>query len=499
MPDINPRSGGPPVRTMAAMLRDSEERFLALFEHSDMGIALVEPDGSFLQVNPAWTVITGYSRRDLEGRRLQDLITAADQDLYDLHESALWAAGHSSVDLEVRCTDKSGATGWMRLILSVIRPADGQPPYVIVQMRDLGAQKRAEASVTQKEQTLRLYATELARSHQELQSLIGQMAEGMIAVDEHWRLAVINPAASRLLGVSPTFIGHLAREPLLPKGLVELLDRVALPDAADAIATFAFGDLHLKVHAAPLAVGGAVAVLQNVTAEVHLQRLRESFMTDASHEMRGPLTSLTAVMEALRDGLIPPNVQQRYVEQALAELKRLQRLVDDLLELSKIDHGIVRVSPTQIDLQPLTTDLAERWRPRAQAGGVQLEVECPEIRVFADYDRVQQVLTNLLSNAVRFTPRGGTVRIVASSEGQMARISVIDTGVGIEPAHLPFVWDRFYKTDPARTRTGEGGTGLGLAIAKQLVEVMGGQVGVESAPGKGSAFSFTLPAAPPPS
>lgn len=643
---------------MAAMLRDSEERFLAVFEHSDMGIALVEPDGRFRQANPAWLAMTGYLATDLKFLTMDAITHPEERADYAEELRRLWDGEVLAVQTERRYLHKGGGTLWVHLTLSLIQPDDGHPPYLITQASSRSAQKRAEASAREQEQLYRLvaenasdlialhtpegrylyvspsaermlgytpeellcspayarlhpddiagirrsndqvlrgnaqliqyrirrksgeyvwfetftspvhaedgrvvqlqtcsrditariqaeealreseqryralfensmdavlvarpedgaisvvvrditqrrrdeeklsrYAQELRRSNQELQSLIQNMAEGVLAVDEQPRLLVVNPAAARLLGLPVAFLGQEAREPLLPGALVQALQRARAGGQA-AMATFALGDLELRVHAAPLTAGGAVALLQDVTAEIQLQRMRESFLADASHELRGPLASLTAVMEALRDGVIPPGGQPRYVEQALAELRRLRRLVDDLLELSKIDHGMVLIHPAEFDLHLLCLELVDRWQHRCVSLGIELASDCPSIRVYADRDRVQQILTNLIHNAVRFTPKGGRIGISARPAGEQVRIAIADTGPGIEAQHLPFIWDRFYRVDSARPRSGEGGTGLGLSIVRQLVGWLGGEVDVDSAPGKGSTFGFTLPATP---
>jgi signal transduction histidine kinase len=338
----------------------------------------------------------------------------------------------------------------------------------------------------------------LEEEKQRIQSLIQDMAEGVVAVDEHRRILLVNPAAGQLLGLPGPFDGLSLARGGFPERLVTALTEAAAPGGPGHLEVhFSVGGEELRAQVSQVVTEagppfGSVALLQSVTTEVQLRRLRENFVANVSHELRGPLASLSAGVEAMHDGLIPEASRLRFLKAMLSEIARLRRLVDDLLELSRLDAGMVQIAQEEFDLHPLCEGLAEKWEPRANAAGVRLEVDCPHMRVVANYDRVEEILTNFLDNAVRFTPSGGRVRLFARPEGEFVRAGVSDTGTGIEREHLAHIWDRFYKVDAARTRTRGAGTGLGLAIVKQLVELLGGEVQVESEPGKGSTFSFTL-------
>lgn len=336
---------------------------------------------------------------------------------------------------------------------------------------------------------------------QRIDSLIQDMAEGVVAVDEQRRVLLVNPAAGRALGLP----GPVAAVPLETVGFPQPLAQALAQVAAEAEPghlhiQFACGGQELNAHVSRVGTDsgqfcGAVALIQDVTTETQLRRLRENFVANVSHELRGPLASLSAGVEAMHDGLIPEPARPRYLKAILSEIARLRRLVDDLLELSRLDAGTVRIAQEEFDLRPLCEELATTWEPRIAAAGVDLKVECPHVRVVANYDKVEEALTNFLDNAIHFTEGGGVIRIFARPEGEFVRVGVADTGVGIAREHLPHIWERFYKADPARTRTRSAGTGLGLAIVKQLVERLGGEVDVQSKPGQGSVFSFTLVAA----
>jgi histidine kinase len=225
-----------------------------------------------------------------------------------------------------------------------------------------------------------------------------------------------------------------------------------------------------------------------------VEDMRRQLIGDVSHELRTPLTAIKGSMEGLMDGVLPATDETyRQIHQ---EAERLNRLVDDLQELSRVEAGAYELDlrPVQI-AAPLET-LAKRFRQQFKAKGVGLDLDLPAALppVLADEHRLLQVLSNLTSNALQYTPPGGTVTVSAARTDESIRITVYDTGPGIAPEHLPHLFDRFYRADKSRSRAAGGGSGIGLTIAKHLVEAHGGKIWVESAGiGKGSAFSFTLP------
>jgi signal transduction histidine kinase len=342
---------------------------------------------------------------------------------------------------------------------------------------------------------------ELSEEQQRMQALIHDMAEGVVAVDEDRKVLLVNPAAAQLLGLPGPFDGLDVNAVGFPAALTDALSQGVEQPVSD-IVHFRCGAAEISARISQVAVEsgrtfGAVALLRDETVEVQLRRMRENFVANVSHELRGPLAALSAGVEAMHDGLIPPDNRPRYLTGMLAEIGRLRRLVDNLLELSRLDAGMLDIPQEEFDLAPLCEGLLEIWEPRAATAQVTLQSQCPSLRVVANYDRVEEVLTNFLDNALRFTPAGGTIRLFARAEGDMVRLGVQDTGVGISKEHLPHLWERFFKADPARTRAKGAGTGLGLSICRQLVEHMGGEVSVQSTPGKGSTFSITLVAARP--
>ena len=229
-----------------------------------------------------------------------------------------------------------------------------------------------------------------------------------------------------------------------------------------------------------------------------VESMRRRLIGDVSHELRTPLTAIKGSMEGLIDGILPAN-DETY-QQIHAEADRLNRLVDDLQELSRVEARAYELDIRPLDVFALARIVTKRLSPRAESKLISLDVELtPDLpRVLADEDRAVQVLTNLAGNALQYTSNGGKVMISAKRINDEIQISVRDTGIGIPAEHLSHIFDRFYRVDASRSRSRQagGGSGIGLTIARALVEAHGGRIWVESA-GKrqGSVFSFTLPVA----
>lgn len=267
---------------------------------------------------------------------------------------------------------------------------------------------------------------------------------------------------------------------------------------AEASSRIARGDLSQRVEVSSKDEVGHLAASFNSMAEAlaHNEDARRHLMTDIAHELRTPLTVLRGNLEGMLDGVIP--MDRDTVSALHQETRLLSRLVSDLQELSLAEAGQLKLHRSAADPLTLVRQALEKMAPQAQNKGVVLEaVAAPGLPpVEVDVDRVSQVLGNLLSNALRHTPAGGRITVSAEEVREGARpwlrASVVDSGPGISPQDLPYVFDRFYRADPSRSRS-TGGTGLGLAIVRQLVEAHGGRVWAESEPGKGAAFRFTLP------
>jgi two-component system OmpR family sensor kinase/two-component system sensor histidine kinase BaeS len=280
----------------------------------------------------------------------------------------------------------------------------------------------------------------------------------------------------------------LALGALLSRNLTAPLQHLAT--AARAVAG---GDLDQQVQTegSEEMVEVAQAFNEMTAALSESERKRQNMVADVAHELRTPLSVLQGNLRAILDDVYPlekPEISRLYDESRL-----LSRLVDDLRELALADAGQLRLHLRPTDVAQIIRSAVESLAPAAQAGEVMLSSRVADDLpiVQADPDRVAQVLRNLLVNAVRHTPPGGSVTVTAGLTADAIEVAVSDTGEGIAADDLPYVFERFWRADPARTRT--GGTGLGLSVAQSLVEAQGGRMWVESIPGKGSTFRFTLP------
>jgi two-component system phosphate regulon sensor histidine kinase PhoR len=252
----------------------------------------------------------------------------------------------------------------------------------------------------------------------------------------------------------------------------------------------------VSIHISPLGreLAGSAAVFFDVTELRRLEKIRKDFVANVSHELRTPITAIRGYAETLKSGALADALNApRMVDIIYRQSERLSELVEDLLELSRIDARQIQLQEKPIDLEKATLRAAETVRPKALTKQIAVEVAiAPALQVIADERALDQVLLNLLDNAVKYTPPGGHVRVTAKDFASTVELSVKDNGAGIEARHLPRIFERFYRVDKGRSRD-MGGTGLGLSIVKNLVTLMKGDVRVHSAPLEGSTFFVTLP------
>ena len=224
-----------------------------------------------------------------------------------------------------------------------------------------------------------------------------------------------------------------------------------------------------------------------------MEQLRRDYVANISHELRTPLTGIRGMIEPLMDGYVDTEEERQSCYGIIQrETVRLEKLVGEMLDMSRLQDGRATVELERLELPGILEAAVRSMSALARDAGVELGVETDGSRLacMGNEDRIEQVLVILLDNAIDFTPRGGCVTVFARDAGKKIVVGVRDTGCGIEPKDLPMIWERFYKADRSRMRT--KGTGLGLSIAKLVVELMGGEISVQSEPGRGSEFSFTL-------
>ena len=315
--------------------------------------------------------------------------------------------------------------------------------------------------------------------------------EGVLAIDARHRVIRINATGRRLLGVRdeiPFPIDHLPRERVLREALTAALGRVD----TNAVET-TIGDRILTLTARPLAGGGAVIAVFDLTALRRLELVRRDFVANVSHELKTPLTVIGGFAETLLDPDIPAARRQQFAETIRTHAQRMQRVVDDLLDLSRIESGGWVPNAAWVDVRALVPEATAAAAAVAARRHVVLDVaiDSGAERVYADATALRQIIGNLADNAARHT-EAGTVTVFTEASDSGTWIGVRDTGSGIRAEHLPRIFERFYRVDPGRSRD-VGGTGLGLAIVRHLVEAHGGRVHADSTPGAGTTIAAFFP------
>jgi len=333
-----------------------------------------------------------------------------------------------------------------------------------------------------------------------MQGILNGMQEGVLLLDRESRFLLVNPACREMFLLGSDLIGRSLLEVIRHAELKSLLDQVErAPSAVSGeIEVAGIKPRRLLVHASQAGIdGGVLLVLVDVTELRKLEALRRDFVANASHELRTPVASIRSALETVRLAYTAdPAAAVEFLEIADRNADRLRRLIDDLLDLSRIESRQFKLNIEPVSLDVVIKNVIEIVGGRADAKGVRLHP--PDISghltVRADRRAVEQVLINLVDNAIKYCPARTDIYVRAAVERRYVRVSVEDRGPGpgIDAKHLPRLFERFYRVDPGRSRE-LGGTGLGLAIVKHLVEAMGGSVDVHSTVGQGSTFSFTLP------
>jgi signal transduction histidine kinase len=326
-----------------------------------------------------------------------------------------------------------------------------------------------------------------------LGALIESLNEGVVAVDGQRRVIRINRSGRQLLdahALVPFSTGLLPRGRVLQAALAKALDG----GVVDRVET-QIGSHTLALTARPLGVGGAVIALFDLTGIRKLEAVRRDFVANVSHELKTPLTAIRGFAETLALEIPADQPHAKFAETIRVNAERMQHLIDDLLDLSRIESGGWTPTPATVDIATVASEAIAPYRAQVEQHGLTIDVNLARdaLTVHADRVALHQTLANLVENAVRYTPRGGTVTVFSRTEDQGIVVGVRDTGAGIPPDHLPRIFERFYRVDPARSRAA-GGTGLGLAIVKHLVEAHGGSVRAESRPGQGTTVSLYFPA-----
>jgi len=340
----------------------------------------------------------------------------------------------------------------------------------------------------------------MASEKQQLDAILQGMGEGVMVVDSDGAVALVNPAFRRMFALGDDVTGRqlaeVSRNPELLDAYQEHQRKAG--DLQREIALQPQGQT-LLTHWVPLEFDGrrrgAVAVFHDISDMKKLENMRRDFVANVSHELRTPVTVIKGYAETLLLGALESDPQRarRFTEVILAHSERLTALINDILTLSRLEAKGAALELTPLDAGPVVRQAVQLITDRAAAEKIDLQVDLPAglPQVLANPGSLEQVLVNLLDNAVKYTPGGGTVRIYCEDAGAFVRITVADSGVGISSKDQQRIFERFYRVDEGRSRE-QGGTGLGLAIVKHIVQLHGGEVSVSSDLGRGSTFSFTL-------
>ncbi|HJA48566.1 MAG TPA: cell wall metabolism sensor histidine kinase WalK [Candidatus Agathobaculum intestinipullorum] len=368
--------------------------------------------------------------------------------------------------------------------------------------QDLGVQSSDEIgeltrSFNYMAQRLKSTVGEVQGERDKLSTLFLHMTDGVAAFTTDGRLIHMNPATENLLGVRMG--SNLTFD--------ELFSDLDMPNSDETVMrSFLTSEITrrgrvLSITLAPYGAldgeGGVISVIHDITEQRRLDDARREFVANVSHELRTPLTNIRSYTETLLDaaGDIPLDTEKQFLGVISSESERMARIVTDLLTLSKLDYGRMELRMTRFSLAELLKKVANAMKLTAENSGHEMVVDAPDSLpdIVADRERIEQVVVNILSNAVKYTPAGGHVRLAACMVGaNRVRITVEDDGVGIPAADVPRLFERFYRVDKARSRAA-GGTGLGLAIAKEIVEQHEGKIALASEYGKGTTVTIVLP------
>lgn len=368
--------------------------------------------------------------------------------------------------------------------------------------QDLGVQSSDEIgeltrSFNYMARRLKSTVGEVQGERDKLSTLFLHMTDGVAAFTTDGRLIHMNPAAEGLLGVRME--DNLGFDEMFADLDMPNSDETAMRSFLTSETT-RFGRV-LSITLAPYGAldgeGGVIAVIHDITEQRRLDDARREFVANVSHELRTPLTNIRSYTETLLDaaGDIPLDTERQFLGVISSESERMARIVTDLLTLSKLDYGRMELRMTRFSLADMLHNVANAMKLTAEDSGHELAVDTPDglPQIVGDRERIEQVVVNILSNAVKYTPSGGHIRLSACAvPGNRVRITVEDDGVGIPAADVPRLFERFYRVDKARSRAA-GGTGLGLAIAKEIVEQHEGKIALASEYGKGTTVTITLP------
>ncbi|MBN1869306.1 MAG: PAS domain-containing protein [Candidatus Omnitrophica bacterium] len=359
-------------------------------------------------------------------------------------------------------------------------------------------------SINYMSEQVRMRLEEVAKEKSRLEAVLLSMSEGVLVINREGQILLMNEPFKRIF--------HVAEEPT-GKSTLEIIRNIKVQEVVDKVLKQPQGvesaeitvllpeEKNILVYAAPIVraqqLEGVVVVFHDITELRKMEGIRREFVANVSHELRTPLASIRGYAETLLDGALADKEHaEEFLKIIHMDAERLARLIQDILDLSKIESGILKLKLQPVSISKVADRVLEGLQRQINEKSLDVKNEIPANtpKVMADEDRIAEVLLNLIENAVKYTPQGNKITISAEKQGDVLRVDITDTGIGIPEEDLPHLFERFYRVDKARSRE-LGGTGLGLSIVKHIVLAHNGQVSAQSELGRGSTFSFTLPIA----
>ena len=355
------------------------------------------------------------------------------------------------------------------------------------------------ASINRVARQLRDRGDEALREKRQLEAVLKGMVEGVIVLDREGRVLIANPRAQEMLSIWGDYTGRLVPEVIRSPEIDQALRDASGSDeiVVREMEVQAEQSRVLLMHASGFpdddSRTGTVAVFHDVSELRRVDRVRRDFVANASHELRTPLTSIQGFADILANSEVTPEQQSKYLDVIARNAQRMSSLIDDLLTLSRIESGAEALTRSAVDVLRVVETVLADFAPRFEEASIEVRLHAGSVPdCYADRDALEQILSNLLSNAARYSNAGSRVDVYVEEREGKVEVRVEDSGIGISAEDLTRIFERFYRVDAARSR-GLGSTGLGLSIVKHLVRAMEGELHVESEPGKGSQFRLTLP------
>lgn len=492
------------VEERTAALQKSEQRFRSLFESAPDFIYVLDQQGLIQNVNSIVEQQSGYAATELLNHPLVEFLSTQTRTTYAQEFATLIAKGSHQQEMEFICKDGQVLTMDCASTVVTNSPSDD---YILVLQRDVTQRKQIEA------ERVELLAT-LQESERRWRSFLENVQLMVVGLDPSGQVEYVNPHALSLMGhAEPNVMGKNWAESFLPayqqrqsqKIFQQILHREGyshyqyhsnvMTQSGDERVIAWNSSLLKDFQGNP---SGIISIGEDITERHAIDRMKDEFISVVSHELRTPLTSINGALDLLATGLVDPQSDRgkHVFSLAVENTRRLVQLVNDILELERLESGKIKLHQTSLSTRELLQRVYELMALMVERENIQLEIAETDLRIWADGDRLIQVLTNLVSNAVKFSDFGSTVWILVeeinSSEGAYAKFTVKDQGRGIPPNEVDQIFERFHQVDASDSRS-KGGTGLGLAICRSIIQQHRGRIWAASVLGEGSRFCFTIP------